>query len=185
MKKPEWLAEAVQRDIDQTGHALLKQPEDLDRYAKIIEYEQIERVIETGTWKGESARWFAARVPWVITIDNVDRSLTLPENVTKIVFDAVDAAIDRVGPPGPRTLVSLDDAHDAHHVYAELEKYAPLVSIGSYIVVEDTIHHWRKEFRGDDPLVAVRFWMAGREDFEVAPDYGLTMNPGGWLRRVK
>lgn len=187
---PVWIPEAVQRDIDQTGKPLLKQPEDLERYEKIIEFEQIELVIETGTWQGESARWFAERVPHVVTLDIKERYLELPENVTAVVTDSGTPRWSTLGSiarkaEGLRTLISLDAAHDARHVARELDTFAPLVTLGSYIVVEDTIHHWRKEFRGDDPLIATRFWMAGRKDFEIAPDYQLTMNPFGWLRRIR
>ena len=36
-------------------------------------------------------------------------------------------------------LITLDSAHDKAHVLAELEAYAPLVSVGSYVVAMDGI----------------------------------------------
>jgi len=38
-----------------------------------------------------------------------------------------------------RVLVTLDSVHNKAHVLAELESYAPLVSVGSYIVAMDGI----------------------------------------------
>src|ERR1700731_445992 len=39
---------------------------------------------------------------------------------------------------GHTVLVTLDSYHSAAHVHKELEAYAPLVTRGSYLVVEDT-----------------------------------------------
>ena len=41
--------------------------------------------------------------------------------------------------PGETSLIVLDSNHDKDHVLAELEAYAPLVSVGSYIVACDGI----------------------------------------------
>jgi len=76
----------------------------------------------------------------------------------------------------------LDSAHEAHHVYAELCAYAPLVSLGSWIVVEDT--------NTEGPATAVQQWLGeqpkGRWVNDPVPQrFGMTFNPGGFLRRVE
>lgn len=184
------IEEAVNIDIRLTGADMLKYHRDLEQYEYLINTRHIDTVIETGTWHGDSAAWFADRVRRVATVDirPIMHSQERP-NITylegrstsiNVLACMDDAARQAQGP----VLVSLDSAHDARHVYQELEAYKPFVTVGSFMVVEDTIHHWRPEFRGDDPLVAVRFWMAGRKDWEIMPDKGITMHPHGWLRRV-
>ena len=41
--------------------------------------------------------------------------------------------------PGDRVMVTLDSNHTKAHVAAELERYAPLVTPGSYCVVFDSV----------------------------------------------
>jgi len=91
---------------------------------------------------------------------------------------------------GRKTLVTLDSDHTMPHVLKELKTYAPLVSRGSYLVVEDTHMDGvptAPEF-GPGPMAAVMSFLhdGGSADFE--PDLGreayiMTFNPGGWLRR--
>ena len=51
------------------------------------------------------------------------------------MLDRVRAAVR----PGERVLVLLDSNHTKAHVLAELEAYAPLVSVGSYLVATDGV----------------------------------------------
>jgi cephalosporin hydroxylase len=74
-----------------------------------------------------------------------------------------------------RILVSLDSNHTHEHVLAELEAYAPLVSVGSYCVVFDTavedmppaLCQGRPWAPGNSPLTAVRAYLGGHPEFEV------------------
>ena len=104
-------------------------------------------IVETGTYKGGTALFFATLLDLqkrgkVVSIDIRDwqpkpqhdrvryliGSSTAPEIVSE-----VQAAID----PGAVVLVDLDSAHSKEHVLAELRAYADVVSVGSYIIVED------------------------------------------------
>ena len=95
-----------------------------------------------------------------------------------------------------RTLVLLDSNHTHEHVLAELNSYAPLVGIGSYCVVYDTLiedmpgdllgnRPWRK---GNNPKTAVNEFLLHNSNYAV--DYDLeakiliSVAPGGYLRRV-
>jgi cephalosporin hydroxylase len=94
-----------------------------------------------------------------------------------------------------RVLVCLDSNHTHDHVLGELRAYAPLVTPGSYCVVFDTLiedlpeqsigeRHWGK---GDNPLTAVRAFLAENEHFEIdALRHGklqVTVAREGYLRR--
>jgi len=97
-----------------------------------------------------------------------------------------------------KILVSLDSNHTAEHVLKELQLYASLVSVGSYIVVFDTAiefhgHLDRNQDRpwgkGNNPWTAVQEFMKGNDEFVVDKDVEqralITAAPGGFLRRVK
>ena len=89
-------------------------------------------------------------------------------------------------------LVVLDSDHHMHHVRQELRMYSPMVSHGSYIVVEDTHYDSVPIYPhfGPGPMAAVNKFLAegGSDLFEQ--DFSreamvMTFNPGGWLRRKK
>jgi cephalosporin hydroxylase len=98
---------------------------------------------------------------------------------------------------GRRTLVVLDSNHTHDHVLAELRAYAPLVSVGSYCVVFDTVvehlpagsYPDRPWDAGNNPKTAVAAFLSERDDFEV--DDGceaktlITAAPGGYLKRIR
>ncbi len=95
--------------------------------------------------------------------------------------------------PGDTVLVALDSLHTRAHVQAELERYAPLVTPDSYVVVFDGVMravadapNAGRGWEGDNPLEAVQKFLLENEEFEVDPLYGrlgVTYCPGGFLRR--
>jgi len=98
---------------------------------------------------------------------------------------------------GKKVLVVLDSNHTHEHVLAELEAYAPLVSVGSYCVVFDTIvedlprglYPERPWDVGNNPKTAVHAYMQQNDNFEIDRDIEakiqITVAPDGYLRRVK
>ena len=80
---------------------------------------------------------------------------------------------------GRRVMVLLDSLHSKEHVAAELKAYAPLVPVGSYVVVQDTtvgpIHAIDEFLAANGAFVADR----SRERY---PD---TNAVRGYLRRVR
>lgn len=93
-------------------------------------------------------------------------------------------------------LVCLDSNHTHHHVVAELDAYAGLVSVGSYCVVFDTvIEHLpvgsfpdRPWDKGDNPKTAVHTWIKGHPEFEIDQEINdrllISAAPDGYLKRV-
>lgn len=179
-------------------------------------------IVETGTKFGGSAFFFASLLAMmgrnaadgggVITVDitETDRARelfaanTAPLLRHRLVGDAkapeILAAIKSAiaAEPGP-VMVFLDDWHDADHVYAEMQAYAPLVTSRGFLIVADTtfedlagtpiIEQSAKyqTAQTSNPRAALRRFLAERSDFAVVPDYtntGISNFPDSVLRRV-
>ena len=107
--------------------------------------------------------------------------------------------IDRVrndAKPFKSVLVSLDSNHTHEHVFAELDAYADLVSLGSYCIVFDTViedmpsgsfpdRPWDV---GDSPKTAVYHWLKSHPEFQVDKQIDnkllISVAPDGYLKRV-
>jgi cephalosporin hydroxylase len=82
-------------------------------------------------------------------------------------------------------LVLLDSHHAAAHVLTEMEAYCPLVSVGSFCIVEDTkLSRWTNSDPG--PLASVQSFLAWHAEFAVDRDRELlfTHHPYGYLQRL-
>lgn len=96
-----------------------------------------------------------------------------------------------------KILVCLDSNHTHEHVLSELNAYAPLVSIGSYCVVFDTIvedmpqdtYPDRPWGLGNNPKTAVHEFLKTSSKFEINKNIQnkllMTVAPDGYLRRIK
>ena len=78
-------------------------------------------------------------------------------------------------------MVILDSDHEEEHVAQELEIYAPLVTKGSILIVEDTNNH-------PGPKAAVERWFPEhRENFKydyMCEKFMLTFNRDGYFERI-
>ncbi len=86
-------------------------------------------------------------------------------------------------------MVVLDSWHTKEHVLRELELYANLVSVGSYLIVEDTHvnSHPVPWNWGEGPFEAVSEFLNKRNDFtpdENCERFNFTFNPSGWLKKI-
>jgi cephalosporin hydroxylase len=85
-------------------------------------------------------------------------------------------------------MVVLDSDHSQEHVLKELEKYAPMVTQGQYMVVEDSNvnGHPVHAGHGPGPWEAVRDWLPAhqswREDRALPDRYLFSYHT--WLRKV-
>jgi len=94
-----------------------------------------------------------------------------------------------------RILLCLDSNHTHDHVLAELEAYAPLVTVGSYCVVFDTVIEdlpadmfpERPWSPGNSPKTAVQTYIRNNPDFRIDRKIEnkllITVAPGGYLKR--
>jgi cephalosporin hydroxylase len=90
--------------------------------------------------------------------------------------------------PDDRVMVLLDSDHAEAHVRKELDLYAPLVTSGCYLIVEDTNVNGHPVYplHGPGPMEAVQGWLPAHQEFEAdrrREKFMLTFNPYGYLRR--
>lgn len=171
-----------------------KDQSDLLRYEEIIRATKPEVLVETGTRRGYSAKWFSGLVAKVITIDVNPRLAIAPQQlrVIRLVGSSTEVEVYQDVcrlTKGRRTMVSLDSDHSFNHVLAEIGLYTPLVSPGCYLVVEDGIYHFHNSHEYDgDPLQAISCFLPEEATFvrdeEIEGRYPTTGNIAGFWRRV-
>ena len=170
-------------------------------------------IVETGTlWGGSAVLWatileqvnpagrvitidiaerpklsLARQLPvWQRHVDFLKGSSTAPEIVAEVE--------KRVR--GKKVLAIFDSLHTKEHVLAELRAYAPLVDVGSYVIVQDThlgdvVPHWYmapKDWWTPGPLKAVEEFLAENGQFEIDSSREkmlATNNHDGFLKRVR
>jgi cephalosporin hydroxylase len=182
------------------GVQVAKCPLDLWIYQELLVELRPDLVIETGTLNGGSALFLASCMDTidagrVITVDISERpgrpshqrityvtgSSVAPEVVERLRHDAAAART---------VVVILDSDHSRDHVLAELHAYAPLVTPGSYLIVEDSNINGHPVLpdEGPGPYEAVDEFLSLNAEFSRDPSrekFFLTFNPGGYLRRAK
>ena len=187
------------------GHQVVKCPMDLWVYQEILWETRPDLLIETGTSGGGSAYFFATIMDSIgngriLTVD-VDSYPVLNSQHPRIgylVGSSIDPVIiDRIHHAAKRektVMVSLDSLHTYAHVAAELEAYASLVTVGQYLVVEDTGMGELGESPNATPPdhenawanLAVREFLASHSGYtaDVSREkHLLTSNHNGWIRR--
>jgi cephalosporin hydroxylase len=154
-------------------------------YASILELLGRGRVIGVDIEIRKYNRLAIEAHPMARRIQLIEGSSTEPATI---------AAVQRLVAPGQRTMVMLDSNHTRAHVRDELELYAPMVTPGSYLVVFDEVMpmvadapNGKPEWLEDNPLEAVRAFLAGHPEFEVDRSYerlATTYCRNGFLRRM-
>lgn len=181
------------------GASVLKGPADLWMYQEVIYDTKPDILIEAGTYKGGSAYYFASIFDLmnhgrVVTIDIIDFperpkhdriTFLLGSSTSEPILKSVREAIK----PGERVMVVLDSDHHKAHVLNELRLYSGFVTVGNYLVVEDTNINGHPVYPsfGPGPGEAVEEFL--RENHHFVPDKsrersGISYYPNGWLKRV-
>ena len=138
------------------GVPIIQLPEDIVRYQEVVHALKPDVIVETGIAHGGSLVLSASLLKLngrgrVVAVDIEIRPhnrarieghalsplITLLEgsSTAPAIVGKIKAAIK----PGETVMVVLDSDHSYAHVMAELEAYAPLVTVGSYIVATDGI----------------------------------------------
>jgi cephalosporin hydroxylase len=206
------------------GRPIIQLPEDMFRAQEVVYSLKPDVIVETGIAHGGSLIFYASlchaighgRVIGVdieirphnraaIEAHELSHRITLLEG-DSIAADVV-AEVRSCVAPGESALVMLDGKHTKAHVLEELEAYAPLVPVGSYIVAADGLmqdvaglQRWREESSTDDwswnnPREAAEEFAARRDDFSLDPPAfafnesplsdSVSYWPSGWLKRIR
>ena len=202
------------------GRPVIQHPEDLVRLQEVIFTLRPNVIVETGVAHGGSLIFCASLFKAMgtegraIGIDielrphnrKAIESHELASYVSLIEGDSassdVVARVQELVRPGDKVMVILDSNHAKAHVLKELEAYAPLVSLGSYIIATDGIMRLvhdtprgKPEWNSDNPTQAAREFAARHPEFvleeprwrfnESGLDRTITAWPAGWLKRIK
>lgn len=195
------------------GRPIIQYPQDMVAMQEIIWVVRPDLIIETGIAHGGSLIFYASILELIgygkvlgidveirphnreaIEAHPLFKRIELLEG-SSIAPEIVEQA--RKQADGKRVLVVLDSNHTHEHVLAELEAYAPLVAVGSYCVVMDTVvedlpadvfpdRPWGP---GNNPKTAVWEWLKTHPEFEIDKDIEykllITVAPDGYLKRVR
>lgn len=200
------------------GRPIIQLPDDMIRLQEVIYAVKPDVIVETGVAHGGSLVFYASLLKAmgggrVVGVDIEIR----PHNRAAIeaheMFDAItliegdsiaDTTVTKVRDeikPGDRVLIFLDGCHTKAHVLAELERYAPLVSPGSYIVAMDGIMRdlvgaprSQPDWGDNNPSSAAIEFVAANPDFEIIElkplfnegvicEHGVTYWPNAFIRR--
>lgn len=190
-------------DMTWRGVPLIKNPCDLFVFAELAYRLQPDLIIETGTWKGGSALFWANICDLngkgdVCTVDVADDYDSRPKHPRIHYFKGnstdqnVFGSIREQGiyDANEVVLVDLDSDHAKDHVLKEMMLYGPLVTPGSYMIVEDTNvnGHPVAPEHGPGPWEAVEEYLQTHPEFEQDRDcerFGISFHPGGFLKRMK
>jgi cephalosporin hydroxylase len=181
------------------GVPLLKCPFDLWVYQELFHRLRPDLIVECGTAHGGSALYFASLCDLlgngrIISVD-IDAREDRPkhERITYVHGSSTDPEIvghiRSAAESCATVLVILDSDHTMRHVSDELQQYKDMVTVGSYMIVEDSNvngHPIWPDF-GPGPMEAITDFVASHPQYVIDKDcekYYLTFNPSGYLRRV-
>lgn len=180
------------------GTSVLKNPPDLWIYQEILYDLKPDIIIETGTYNGGSALFFASMFDLLgkgeimsVDLEEMDRpkhnriTYLQGSSTSKEIFASVKKAVKGKSV----VMVVLDSDHHKEHVLNELRMYSDLVTPNSYLIIEDTNvngHPVQPNF-GPGPMEAVEEFLKENKNFfvdESKEKFFLTFNPKGYLKRL-
>jgi cephalosporin hydroxylase len=196
------------------GRPIIQYPQDMIAMQEIIWDIKPDLIIETGIAHGGSLIFYASLLELigsgeVLGVDIDIRAHNKKEIENHQMFKRIkmiegssvsDEVVNQVKEHAEgkeRVIVLLDSNHTHDHVLSEMNYYAPFVSVGSYLVVFDTIvedmpddylpgRPWKV---GDNPKTAVFEFLQNNDHFVIDSSIDnkllISVAPSGYLKRVK
>lgn len=200
------------------GRPIIQTPDDMIRMQEAIYIVQPDVIIETGIAHGGSLMFYAGLFKALgkgraIGIDVEIRPhnraaieshelfpyLTLIEgsSIDPVIVTEAASLVDT----DETVMVVLDSCHTRDHVFAEMEAYHSLVSIGSYLVVTDgsmqilhDVPRGNPSWVDDNPVTAAKRFLDKHSNFQLVPpiwpfceselEYEVTHWPHAWIKRM-
>jgi cephalosporin hydroxylase len=219
----QWIKESMMKNyvynFSWLGRPIIQSPQDIIALQEIIWDVKPDMIIETGIAHGGSLIFSASMLTLLEICGEINNGQVLGididirehnkkainqhpmcKKITMFQGSSLDKKIiDKVhdfARKGKKILVCLDSNHTHEHVLNELKFYAPLVSIGSYCIVFDTIvedmpqgsfpnRPWDK---GNNPKTALKEYIKTHPEFEIDNSINdkllITSAPDGYLKRI-
>jgi len=219
----QWLSRAQERQysyhFDWLGLPIIQYPQDVVAMQEIVWSVKPELIIETGIARGGSVIFYASMLELLASCGQGDGSVlavdidirahnrqAIAEHPLARRVDMIEgssiaadiiAQVKAKAEGKERILVCLDSNHTHEHVLKELRAYAPLASVGSYVVVFDTLVEDlsaaaigdRSWGRGNNPKTAVWAFIEENDCFEIDRSIHdklqISVAPDGFLKRVR
>lgn len=206
------------------GRPIIQYPQDIVQLQELLFRVKPDLIIETGIAHGGSLCLSASILTLLDVADGIDPRLSSRKVLgididvrepNRLLLDAhplrfkmkliegsstsefVSRQVFDIAAEYKNVFVVLDSNHTHSHVLSELNLYGPLVSIGSYCVVFDTVienlplgsfpdRPWEV---GDNPMSAVTTWLKTHPEFEIDRQIDdkllISVAPNGYLRRTR
>ena len=198
------------------GVPIIRHPDDIVLQQEIMWNLKPTRVIETGVARGGSMVLSASLMSMIGTVPRVlgldiqilphahgslkrwtdegDIELFEGDSTSDAAISRVKTFVNNVSEP---CLLILDSNHSHEHVFSELNSLAPLLPIGSIVIVADTIIEEMPENyypnrpwgRGNNPYTAAQQFLKMNGNFEMSPQWSRRSLLGecrnGILQRTK
>jgi cephalosporin hydroxylase len=219
----QWLSRAQEKQysyhFDWLGLPIIQYPQDIVAMQEIVWSVKPDLIVETGIARGGSVVFYASMLELLAICGHGDGSVLAvdidirPHNRQSIAEHPLARRIDMIEGSSiaadtiaqvkekaegkERILVCLDSNHTHDHVLEELRAYASLASVGSYVVVFDTLvedlsavaigdRSWGK---GNNPKTAVWAFLEENDCFEIDRSIHdklqISVAPDGFLKRVR
>jgi len=205
-----WNAE-LWKQVSWLGVPVLQWPTDLLLLQELLTKLRPRRVVETGTYLGGTAIFYASILRLlgiegrVISID-IQIAPEARQNIAASAFsgqidllegdsksEAVQRRLQTLLRGEPNVLVCLDSDHSYAHTLEELRLFSRYVPVGGYMVLFDTICEdladtpkGQAAWVHDSPMAALRQFLAESPHFASDPAWGkflVTFAPQGFLLR--
>ena len=195
------------------GLPIIQMPEDIVITQELLWETKPDFVIEAGIAWGGSLAMYAAfqEIQGFGHVFGID--VTIPEHnrqaimntpvskrITLLEASSSDpetfAKVSAQIPKGSNILLVLDSNHTHEHVLAELNLWSPLLQLGNYIIVSDTVvemipeqdHRKRPWGPGNNPMTATLEFLSENGHFTSKNSYSdrsfASFNPSGYLKRI-